>query len=115
MHTRIILLANTIFLLEGNKQYEKRSPNQRWTSSFLLATDCNILVGQQAILTTVPGQNPVVVGDVVIYVVGRGNNITIHLRAISVNEERRSKEGKSFWRTSRNVVVSLHQVPVVVA
>jgi hypothetical protein len=91
MHTRIILLANTISLLEGNKQYEKRSPDQGWTSSFLLATDCNILVGRQAILPTVPGQNPVVVGDVVIYVVRRANNIAILLCAISINVERRSK------------------------
>jgi hypothetical protein len=91
MHTRIILLANTIFLLEGNKKYEKRSPDQRWTSSFLLATDWNILVGQQAILTTVPRQNPVVVGDVVIYVVRRANIIAIVLCAISKNKERRSK------------------------
>jgi hypothetical protein len=47
--------------------------------------------GQQAILTTVPGQNPVVVGDFVIYVVGRPNNIAIVLCAISINVERRSK------------------------
>jgi hypothetical protein len=115
MHTRIILLANTIFLPEGNKQHEKRSRDQRCTSSFLLATDCNILVGQQAILTTVPGENPVVVGDVVIYVVRRAYRIAALLCAMSINEERRSRLGKSFWRTRRNVVASLHQVPVVVA
>ncbi len=91
MHTRIILLANTIFLLEGNKQYEGKSPDQRCTSSFLLATDCSILVGEQAILTTVPRQNSVVVGDVVIYVVRSANNIAILLCAISINVERRSK------------------------
>jgi hypothetical protein len=81
-----------IFLLElGNKQDSKSSPDQRLTTNFLLVTDCNILVGQQAILTTVPRQNPVVVRDVVIYVVRRANNIAILLCAISINKERRSK------------------------
>jgi hypothetical protein len=76
---------------KGTNNTRKKSPDQRCMSSFLLATDCNILVGQHPILTTVPRQNPVVVGDVVIYVVRRANNIAILLCAISINVERRSK------------------------
>jgi hypothetical protein len=91
MHTRILLPAILFPSWKETNKTRKRSLDQRLTTNFLLATDCNILVGQQAILTTVPDQRPVVVGDVVIYVGRRGNIIAIPISATSINVERRSR------------------------
>ncbi len=84
----------------------------------LSATEGNILVGSSNLVHTkqliavMPLQLTVDVRDIIIYVEGRENNVTILLPAFSKNEERWSFYATSLWSARFNVVASRLQDPV---